>query len=91
MCIKKVLKIKNKLGLHARAAALFVQTANKFCSQVRVRKVKGKEYVNGKSIMGILMLAVTAGKSIIVEAIGPDAKEAISALTELVERGFGEL
>jgi phosphocarrier protein len=87
---KRVLKIKNKLGLHARAAALFVQTANRYRCKVRVCKFKEREYVNGKSIMGVLMLAVTSGKSIIVETMGPDAEDALSALSELVESGFGE-
>lgn len=82
------LAIVNKLGLHARAAAAFVQTANKFSSDIWVEK-DGVE-VNGKSIMGLMMLAAEQGSSINVRVEGSDGIEAINALAELVGKGFGE-
>lgn len=80
--------IRNHLGLHARPAALFVQTANRFRSEVYVEK--GREKVNGKSIMGIMTLAAGRGSQIKIEAVGPDAARAIAALTKLIHNGFGE-
>ena len=80
--------IKNKLGLHARAAALFVQLSNKFDSEILVEK-SGQE-VNGKSIMGILILAATQGSKITVKADGQDAAVAIEELGKLIDAGFGE-
>jgi phosphocarrier protein HPr len=80
--------IKNRLGLHARAAAQLVQLANRFKSDVLVRK-DGLE-VNGKSIMGILMLAAPKGSKIEVVVRGDDAFEALQALGELIDDGFGE-
>lgn len=80
--------IKNKFGLHARAAAQFVQLASKFDSEIFVDK-NGQE-VNGKSIMGILMLAASQGVEINVRAQGDDAEGAVSAIGELIDNGFGE-
>lgn len=80
--------IKNKLGLHARAAALLVKTANRFVSNVSLEK-DGLE-VNGKSIMGILMLAATKGTRITLKAEGNDAEQAIETLGKLIENKFGE-
>ena len=80
--IRKKIIVKNKLGLHARPAALFVQAANKFDSRIIVEK--DNERVNGKSIMGILTLGVERGSSIIIEAEGQDAQMAISELERLV-------
>lgn len=80
--IKKKLIVKNKHGLHARPAALFVQVANKFDSRITVRR--DKEMVNGKSIMGILMLGAEKGSSIIIEAEGDDAHLAILELEKIV-------
>lgn len=74
--------VKNKQGLHARPAALFVQIANKFDCNVIVRK--GKEEVNGKSIMGIMMLAAARGSEIMVIAEGEDAHKVIEELENLV-------
>ena len=84
----KAFTIKNRFGLHARAAAQFVQLANKFDSEIFVEK-NGQE-VNGKSIMGILMLAASQGVEITVRAEGGDSEAAVSALGELVDNGFGE-
>jgi len=85
---KKRFTIVNRLGLHARAAAQLVQTANRFQSDVTVEK-EGME-VNGKSIMGILMLAAPKGSQIEISVSGPDMEEAFSAIAQLVENGFGE-
>jgi phosphocarrier protein HPr len=80
--------VKNKTGLHARPAALFVQTANKFKSEVFIEK-DGKK-VNAKSIMGVMSLAVSQGTPIIISAQGEDEKEAVIKLVELIESKFGE-
>lgn len=84
----KSFKIINKLGLHARAAALFVKTANRFQSEIFV--TKGKTRINGKSIMGILMLAAGCGSRIIIEAYGPDGDLALKKLEKLISKGFHE-
>ena len=78
----------NRLGMHARAAARFVREASTYDSEIWV--YKGKARVNGKSIMGILTLAAAMGDRIMIEAHGSDADEAIRALTDLVNTGFGE-
>lgn len=80
--------IQNKLGLHARPAALFVQTANRFNCDIDV--TKGREKVNGKSIMGIMTLAVGAGTSITVRTSGEDALKAMKEIAKLLESNFGE-
>jgi len=81
-------KIRNRAGMHARAAVKFVQLAAHFKSEIRV--VKDGTSVNGKSIMGLLTLVAALGFSIVIEAEGPDAEEAVAALATLVEEGFGE-
>ena len=81
--------IVNKLGLHARAAAVFVQLAGTFSSEVEIFKESLK--VNGKSIMGVLMLAAACGSQIKLEISGDDEQQAMSALGELIKDGFGEL
>jgi phosphocarrier protein len=81
--------VPNALGLHARAAAKFVHIATKFESRIRVRR-DGRT-VDGKSIMGVLLLAAGRGVSIEISAEGPDEVEAVEALTALVLSGFGEL
>jgi len=80
--------IQNRLGLHARAAALLVKTANQFVSEIILEK-DGLE-VNGKSIMGILMLAASKGAKITLKAEGKDSVQAINILGELIENKFGE-
>jgi phosphocarrier protein len=80
--------IKNRLGLHARAAAQLVQTANKFNSEVAL--VKDDIEVNGKSIMGILLLAAPQGTNISVTVNGEDEEQAMKIIAELIEDGFGE-
>ena len=81
-------KIRNRAGMHARAAVKFVQLAAHFKSEIHV--VKGASRVNGKSIMGLLTLVAALGVTIAIEAEGPDAEEAVTALAALVENGFGE-
>lgn len=83
-----VLAISNALGLHARAAAKFVHTAGQFAATIRV--AKGEREVDGKSIMGLLLLAAAQGSRIRISADGPDEAGAIIALCALVERGFDE-
>jgi phosphocarrier protein HPr len=80
--------IRNRLGLHARAAALLVKTANRFSAEVTLEK-DGVE-VNGKSIMGILMLAASKGTKITLKAEGKDATHAMQALGKLIENKFNE-
>ncbi len=80
--------IRNRLGLHARAAALLVKTANRFISEVTIEK-DGLE-VNGKSIMGILMLAASKGTKITLKVEGKDSSQAIQTLGKLIESKFGE-
>jgi phosphocarrier protein HPr len=80
--------IRNRLGIHARAAALLVKTANRFVSEVTLEK-DGLE-VNGKSIMGILMLAASKGSKITLKVNGKDAAQAIQVLGKLIEDRFGE-
>lgn len=80
--------IQNQLGLHARAAASFVKVANRFHSEIFVNKDGVK--VNGKSIMGVLMLAAAKGSKILVEANGDDATDALEAISNLIDAKFGE-
>ena len=80
--------IQNALGLHARAAAKFVHTAGGFASHIRV--ARGEREVDGKSIMGLLLLAAAQGSAIRISADGPDEQAAIDALCALVKGGFGE-
>ena len=86
--MEKELVIVNKLGLHLRAAAQFVRVAQRFSCDIVVRK--GNTVINGKSIMGLAMLAAARGTRIVIVTEGLDAREALDALTELVENGFGE-
>lgn len=85
---RRQFQIKNELGLHARAAAAFVKIANRYRAEILVSKESVK--VNGKSIMGVLMLAAAKGISIDIEADGDDAQEALDALGKLIEEKFGE-
>jgi phosphocarrier protein HPr len=86
--VTKRLEIQNKLGLHARAAALFVKTVNKFSSQVSVSN--DGQTADGRSIMGILTLGATRGSKIQVEAIGEDAEKALRAIEKLLDNRFNE-
>lgn len=83
-----IFAIRNRLGLHARAAAVFVKKANEYQADVWVEKDGTR--VNGKSIMGLLMLACPLGSTIIVKVDGADEETAFDDLRALVEDGFGE-
>ena len=85
---EKTLKIQNELGLHARAATKLVQTATKFPCDVTVTK-DGHE-VNGKSIMGVLMLVASKGSTVTLKAKGEQAAEAVAAIAALIDDKFGE-
>jgi phosphocarrier protein len=80
--------VVNQLGIHARAAAKFVHVAGRFQSRIRVRR-HGRE-VDGKSIMGMLLLAAAKGSNVTITADGADEQEAIATLVALVESGFGD-
>ncbi|MGB9578098.1 MAG: HPr family phosphocarrier protein [Halothiobacillaceae bacterium] len=84
----RTVAIVNKRGMHARAAARFASTAATFTSQISVRR--GELTANGKSIMGLMMLAAPQGTEITIQAEGPDADQALEALVALVSGRFGE-
>lgn len=86
--IEREAKIVNQLGLHARPAAQIVKLASGFTAEIEL--VKDGMAVNGKSIMGVMMLAAECGSSVMLRADGPDEQDAVNALLELVARGFGE-
>jgi phosphocarrier protein HPr len=86
--LQKKYTIVNKLGLHARASALFVKTASRFVADIRLEK-EGVE-VNGKSIMGIMMLAASRGASVRLSANGADEALALQTMGDLIANGFGE-
>lgn len=86
--ITKDFVVINKLGIHARPAALFVKTANRFTCDIFVEK--DGEKVNGKSIMGLMMLAAGPGSKLTVHAQGPDAAKALTEIEALIKRKFDE-
>jgi phosphocarrier protein len=86
--LSRSVTVTNQLGLHARAAARFVHLAAKYESQIRV--TRDSKVMDGKSIMGILLLAAARGTTITISADGPDEAAAVDALCGLVEAGFGE-
>ena len=86
--MERTLPIVNKLGLHARPAAEFVKIAGRFTANITVRKDDLE--VNGKSIMGMMMLAAECGSSLVVRADGEDAEAALAAIAALIAAGFGE-
>ena len=85
---ERSIQIRNKYGLHARPAAEFVKTASRFKADIMVRKQDLE--VNGKSIMGMMMLAAECGAEIVIRATGEDAKEAVDELVALINNKFGE-
>ena len=89
MSCSKTIRIQNLKGLHARATAAFVKTAEQFQSDITVEK-EGEIPVSGKSIMGLLMLAVPLGEDITITADGADEEKALTALCDLVNDRFGE-
>ena len=86
--IQREVRVVNRLGLHARAAARFVHTANRFRS--RITLARDSRTMDGKSILGILLLAASQGSRLEVTAEGVDEAEAVAALAALIEGGFGE-
>jgi phosphocarrier protein HPr len=86
--LAKTLEIKNRLGLHARAAAQLVQVASRFDADVSI--LKDGQSVNGKSILGLMMLAAAQGSCIEVRVSGPQAAEAMAAVEQLVDQKFYE-
>jgi phosphocarrier protein len=86
--IQREVRILNRLGLHARAAARFVHTANRFRSRITV--ARDGRTMDGKSILGILLLAASQGTRLLVSAEGEDEAPAVEALAALVDDGFGE-
>jgi phosphocarrier protein HPr len=87
--VQRTFEVRNPLGLHARAAAHLVKAANRYRCDVLLEK-DGTE-VNGKSIMGVLMLAATQGSGVTVRCEGDDANEAVEEISRLFETGFGEM
>ncbi len=87
--IKKNIIILNKLGLHARAAAKLVHLASRFESESKL--IKGTKTANGKSIMGVMMLAASRGTELELMVEGPDEEHAMTALCELINNRFGEI
>jgi phosphocarrier protein HPr len=85
---KRAVKIKNKLGLHARAASQIVSIANQFASEVTISK--NDMTANGKSVLGILTLTACLGTELVLDVNGPDAEELLESLTALFENKFGE-
>ncbi len=86
--VEKEVQITNKLGLHARPAAMVVQTASKFKSEIRL--IKDDLEINGKSIMGVMMLAAEKGSTIKIRVEGEDEAQALEKLIQLFESKFGE-
>jgi phosphocarrier protein HPr len=86
--IERDVSIRNRLGLHARAAAKFVQTASRFQSEIKIRK-NGEE-VDGKSILGLLLLAASQGTQITIAVYGEDEDAAFAAVEDLIARSFDE-
>ena len=88
LALRIPMTITNRLGLHARAAAKFVETAGQFDADITVRKDDNE--VSGLSIMGLMMLAATPGTEIVIESMGNQAEDALAALKDLVARNFDE-
>ena len=92
--MEKIFELKNKLGLHARPAALFVQLTNQYKqTKVKVRVMRSEEEgeeVDGKSIMGLMMLAAEAGSKLLIKVYGEKEEELLARISELVESRFGE-
>lgn len=86
--IEKMYKISNRLGLHARPASLFVKTTTRFASSVKI--IKDGQEIDGKSIMGLLMLAAGPGTELKIVADGPDESDVLKSLDDLFERRFDD-
>jgi phosphotransferase system HPr (HPr) family protein len=88
--VEDTVVVINRLGLHARAAAELVRTANRFSSQVRIERLDKSATADAKSILSVLMLAASRGTELRLIAEGTDEAEAVCALTDLIASGFGE-
>ena len=88
--VERSVKVVNRLGLHARAAARLVSTASAFRSAVRLERADRSAVAEAKSILSVLMLAASRGTELRAVAEGPDEREALDAVCELIENGFGE-
>ena len=88
--LKKELVLQNTNGLHVRPASIFVQTALTFESDINVRNMSSNQCADGKSVMGMLMLAAPKGTTLRIEISGADCEAAMAALEELINRGFDE-
>jgi phosphocarrier protein len=88
--LQETVTLKNKLGLHARAAAVFVQVASKYQSHIKLKKPNNSGWVNGKSILSVMTLDASMGSQIIINVEGDDAQEALNRLIKLVNDKFGE-
>ena len=86
--LRREATIVNRLGLHARASSRLTQTAGRFACEVWISK--GERRVNAKSIMGVMLLAAAQGAVLMIETDGKDEEEAMAALLEIIESGFGE-
>jgi len=84
----RTLKVLNTTGLHARPAGLFIETANRFRAAIRV--TKGGRKVDGKSVLGLMLLEITAGCELTITAEGEDEEQALAALSALIDTRFGE-
>ncbi len=89
--VERKVKVVNRLGMHARPSAMFVTHAGQFLSDIFVEKVGQGAKVNGKSIMGVMMLAAAKGSELIITAEGEDEEQAVEHLAKLVSTGFGDL
>ena len=89
--VELTVAVRNKLGLHARAAAQLVRTANRFESELRLERMDGSASADAKSILNVLMLAASGGTELRAIANGQDEQLAIAALSDLFEAGFGEM
>jgi phosphocarrier protein len=87
--VEKSVKVINRLGMHARPSAMFVTHASRYKSEIFIRK--GDLKVNGKSIMGVMILAAEMGSELFISAEGEDEKKAVNDLVKLIASGFGEL
>ncbi|MBI4445639.1 MAG: HPr family phosphocarrier protein [Acidobacteria bacterium] len=88
--IERTVRIQNELGLHARAAAKFVRIASQFESDIKVARLNSHEEIDGKSILGILLLAAARGTDLNLRANGRDEEAALEAIVGLIQNKFGE-
>lgn len=88
--LQETVTIRNKLGLHARAAAVFVQVASKYESNIKLKKPNNSGWANGKSILNVMTLDAAKGSQIIISVEGNDAKQCLNRLVKLINDKFGE-